>query len=512
MPRAEGARRALVARWFAAGVGAFACSVTIAQTLRLTPTLDGQVLYTNNVGLQPGPSAESDFVTTITPGLNIDYSGPRGFLRGSIATPITIYARDEDRSQITPVASLAGRGDIVKDRFFVEGLASVSQTYFSPFGARPIGIENQTENRYTAQTYQLSPVLQGNPTSLISYSIRDDNTWTVLSSTPVATDDVYTNRLFATINRQPTPLGWGADFQRTQYWFSGESAQRLMLTRARGVWQPDPQLRLFVTGGYEDNQFQLTESRGPTYGGGFSYRPTERTSLDVSYEHRFFGPSYNATFTHRTPMTYWSAQASRNISSYPEQLGQLPAGAFLPGILNALLVNRIPGEAERIAFIRQFLIDRGLPIFLSEPLSLYNQQIFLLEYAYASVGLIGVRNSVFASVYRSRTEPISGQGEALPPILSAQNNNTQTGVGISWAYQMSSATSLNASANYGHSEANPPFTQETDTTSVQLNLTRTLSPRTNVHAGARWQKSKSNENFNDFREAAVFAGFHYSFR
>lgn len=513
MSRAERRCRAVsrAAHGFVAACLAGAVPVAWAQSVRVTPTLDGQVLWTSNVGLQPGPAAESDFVTTITPGFSIDYNGPRGFLRGNVSAPITIYAKDQDRNQIVPVVDLAGRGEVVKDFFFVEAQASVSQTYFSPFGPRPAGLENVTDNRYTAQSYRVSPYIEGRPTGLIRYLVRDDNHWTRLSDTPVAADDLYTNRFSALIEREPTPFGWSSDFVRNEYWVGGTSTQRLMIARVRGTWRPDPQWQFFVSAGYEDNQFTLSETKGETYGAGFSWRPTERMALDASYEHRFFGASYNVQFSNRTPMTFWSVQASRNISSYPEQLASLPEGTFLPGVLNILLTNRIPDIDQRIAFIRQFLVERGLPVFLTGPLDLYNQQVYLLELASATVGLIGVRNSVFVTAFRSRSEPLSGQGETLPPLLSAQNNNTQTGGGVTWAYQLSSVSTITASANYSHTTANPPFEESTDATSVSLNWTRTISPRTNVHAGARWQRSNASRDVNDFSETAVFAGFRYRF-
>jgi uncharacterized protein (PEP-CTERM system associated) len=504
---------AAIAAQCAVGLTVALSGTAHAQRLQVTPSIDLRVLWSDNIDLQPDQFKQSDFVTTITPGVSFSYNAPRASLVGTVTVPIILYARSEDRGEVLPTATITGNVELVRNFFFVDAEANVTQTYFSPFGSRPAGLENRTANRYTSQSYSVSPYIKGEPTSLISYEVRNDNRWTTASDTDVDAGDIYTNSLNATIDRRPTPFGWGADFNRVYYEFDGAGGdQTTMLGRLRGIWRPSPQLELFVSAGYEYNEFPLTETKGATYGGGVRWRPTDRTTLDASYERRFFGPSYDVVFDHRTPRTVWTARASRNISSYPELIADVPAGVFVPLLLNSILTNRIPDAADRAAFIRDFMNDRGLPFFLPEPLKLYNQQTYLYEYAFGSFGILGVRNSVFFSTFYSETKPLFGRGEIVPPLLEARNDIEQIGAGVSWSYTLSSASSITASLSYDVSRSQEPFDQKTKRTLFDLNWNRTISPKTNVYAGARWQHSDSEEGLLDYTETAVFAGFNYRFR
>ena len=103
---------------------------------------------------------------------------------------------------------------------------------------------------------------------------------------------------------------------------------------ARGVWRalygPDPTLQFSLIVGYENNRFAFTEDKGAVYGGGVSWHPSDRTQLDATAEHRFFGVGYNFTFNHRWPLSAFSIRASRDTNNYPQQLANLPTGAAGP--------------------------------------------------------------------------------------------------------------------------------------------------------------------------------------
>jgi hypothetical protein len=53
--------------------------------------------------------------------------------------------------------------------------------------------------------------------------------------------------------------------------------------------------------------------------------------------------------------------------------------------------------------------------------------------------------------------------------------------------------------------------RKSDQVGLQLNLQRTLSPRTNAYAGARYQQFKS-DFARSFNEAAVFVGVSHTFQ
>lgn len=480
---------------------------------RFNASVSTELLWTNNVSLNAGEERESDFVFTLTPRVGLDHVTDRTLLRGIFSLPVYLYARTGDaNNQVLPEVDLFGKVELVDRFLFVDAAVNVHQQFFTPFGSQPIGQGNRTDNQYTSQSYQISPYIEGRPTGSLRYLLRYDNLWSDVSDAPTDTGNFYTNIVTGLIERDPTPLGWGLDLSRKDYQFEDQSrSQTLALVRARGIWQPDAQLRVHLSGGYEQNRFPLSNSDGAIYGAGIFWRPSERTLLNASYERRFFGPSYQFTFEHRTRNLSWSAQASRNITSYPEQLAALPAGSFVPGILDAIFQSRIADPLERSRFISQYMDDRGLPLFLTDPTSIYAQQIYLSESASTAFGIIGVRNSVLFNVFYLKTEAIAASGSLLPPQINAFENNTQVGANVQWTYQVSPMSAFTWSTNVSRTDALAPFTGKTDQWGTELRLTHPLTAKTTAYAGARYQSFKSDFE-RDYTEAAVFVGATYSFR
>lgn len=490
-----------------------ATAVPRAQGWRVSPTVAVDLTLTNNVNLDPAATARSDFVTQISPGVQISGRSARAELAGSISVPIVLYARTgSENNQVVPQVNLLGRLEAIEKFFFVEAAALVSQQYFTPFGARPDNVVNNTDNQYISGSYRVTPFITGKIGSDVTYLVRDDNIWSTVSGAPVSVENSYVNNLVATLAREPSPLGWALDYNRNDTTFSGQSGQQLQqLVRARPIWQPEPQLRLSVSGGYEDNDFPFSAYRGAIYGVGGRWRPSERTTLDGFWEHRFFGASYGVVFDHRTPLTAWNLNVGRNITSYTLQAGQLPAGGNVSLLLSEILSSRIPDPIERQRAVQQFIQQNGLPNVLSGPVNLYTQQVYLQEQARLSVGLSGVRNSVFLFAFWLRTLPISGAGQLLPPELAQQNNNTQSGGGATWSHRLTPMTTLNLSADYLRTVANAPLVGTTEQGTLRAVFNTPISPNSSLLAGARYQLLSSDVT-DGYHEAAVFVGIAHTFR
>jgi uncharacterized protein (PEP-CTERM system associated) len=510
------------ARWQRKSALAWACcsamllgasgSAAAEGIWRTNASVGGTVTWTNNVNLERGNERESDWVFTISPAASVDYLAARASLRGTVAAPIVVYAgTGSDNNTIYPNAALQGNVELIEDFFFVDAAVSVSQTYYSPFGPRPPGLVNQTDNRYTSQSYRVSPYLQRTIGSDIAWSIRNDNIWTNLNNTPEATGGQYINRLIATINREARPFGWGADVERTAYRFENQDPQTLALARARATWRPDPQLELFATGGYERTDFPLSSTSDAIYGGGFRWRPTERTRFDTSWEQRFFGSSYDVVFEHRLPLSFWTVRASRALSSYPEVIASLQEGTSVSAILDQALRSRIPDPDERAQYVQEFMTDRGLPEFVDQPVSVYSLRLYVAERAVVSAGLVGARNGLTATAYYLRQQPITGSGEVIPPAIAGTSDSTQTGLGATWTYRLSTFSVFTLSAGANWTKAQPPNEDRSDQQTLRAVVTNRLGPKTTTSFGASWQNYDSNTQ-SDYQEISVFAAITHSFR
>lgn len=480
---------------------------------RFTPTLGAEASWTNNVDLLPPDQQRSDFVFIVTPGLTVDYEAARIFLRGYVNVPIRLYARTgEDNNEVSPQADLLGRVTLVDKFLFVEAQATVQQTYLNPFGPRPVDLINATDNRYTSQTYRITPYVEGYLSNNLRYLLKNDNIWTNANSIGSASEYSYTNYLYGYLDRDPLPFGWRLVVERNEYRFEDQSRTQLLeLVRALGTYRPDPTLELFASGGYEHNRFPLSSYSGAIYGAGVRWRPNERTSLDAAAEHRFFGTSYLFNFNHRMARTTWQVNAKRDATTYPQQVASLPVGASVTGALDNILQSRLPDPTERAQYIANFVNDRGLPATLVEPLAIYTQLLYLQESATIGTGLLGARNAVFANAFWNRTQAISASGQVLPPVIGGDDNNTQVGGSVAWSWQLTPLASLTASGTYTRTESLAQSSDASDQYDVRIVLTRPLSPKTLGFAGARYQRFDSTVE-QDYREAAVFVGVNHSFR
>ena len=478
-----------------------------AQTWRVTSAIGWQSTLTDNADLTP--NGRSDWVNQFTPSVSFHEAGGRSQLTGALSVPVVLFARTSENNQVFPQASVNGSYEAIDKFLFIDASANVSQQFASPFGARSTSLANATENRYTAQSYSVSPYIKGAMPGGVTYELRDNNLWSDANASSIGNGRSYTNEIVGRLEHGPAPAGWGLDYDRADVRFFGQSqSETTEIARARGSWLVDPSFDVSATFGYEDNRFFLTRESGATYGAGLRWRPNERTTLNTNWEHRFFGAAYDLAFNHTTRLTVWSVAASRNITSYPQQLATLPQGGNVSGLLNALFASRIPDPVQREVFVDQLIRDRGLPTVLTGPVPLLAQQVTLVESASATAGILGARNSILFSVFRSRSEPV--RADELGTIVSDITNNTQLGASASWTHQLTPLLSLGTSLSWSRTTANVESGGVTRLYSLQAFLSTPLSPYTSISGGARYQDSHSDVA-DSFREAAVYVSLAYTF-
>jgi uncharacterized protein (PEP-CTERM system associated) len=233
--------------------------------------------------------------------------------------------------------------------------------------------------------------------------------------------------------------------------------------------------------------------------------------MDATWEHRFFGSSYHVLIDHRTPLSTWSFRASRDITTYPQQLANLAAGVDVDALLNGLFASRVTDPTQRQTLIDQLIRDRGLPSVLSGPLALFSEQITLQQSLQATAGLLGARNAIFVTAYRTRSEPVTGQAvSATIDQLALQNDNTQTGTNVVWSYKLTPLYTLATSGDWSRSVPNADTGLRSTQITFRVVLSAPLSPLTTVYTGARHQRLISDVQ-QSYRETAVYVGIRHAF-
>ena len=186
------------ARW-AAALGGFICAVAVGDALAdnwtFSPSAGATETYNHYIGAdQPGDG----FVTSLSAALGIRGEGARLKLNGTVGATELLYAGQGQSNTFAPNVSLTANLEAIEKFFYIDASANVSETFITPFGPQPANLTTPTNNRYIAQTYSVSPYIQGVIGSNISYSLRDDNVWTPSASygdSSVKTPTTYFNNL-----------------------------------------------------------------------------------------------------------------------------------------------------------------------------------------------------------------------------------------------------------------------------------------------------------------------------
>ncbi len=480
------------------------------------PSVSWESTLTDNVNLAPSDQRTSDWINQLTPSIRFNETGAHTKLSGSLSLPVLLYARTTQNNYVAPEANVTGTLEAIEKFLFIDASVNVSQQYLTPFGARPNNLANATQNRYTTQTYSISPYVKGNAADGVDYELRQKETLSNANGVSVGTNTnrSYTSDITGHIQHEARPGGWLVEYARSDIRFPGQDVQSnetTELERFSALYRADSTLQLRASAGYEDNRFFFTRDNGVIYGAGVEWHPTDRTSLSAFGEHRFFGVSYHVSFDHHTPLTVWSIKASRDTTSYPQQLADLPAGANVSGLLDSLLGSRVQDPAQRQVLVDQFIRDRGLPLLLSSPLALFSQQITLVESETATFGILGARNTILFTAYRARSQPIEGSDVgALTPLLAQLTNNTQVGTNVAWTHQLAPSLTLGANADWSRTIANLSGGGVTRLFRISTNVSRTLTALTSVYVGARYQDSHSDVDAS-YREVAVLVGLTHTF-
>jgi uncharacterized protein (PEP-CTERM system associated) len=350
----------------------------------------------------------------------------------------------------------------------------------------------------------------------LEYELRNRNTWTTSDQAALGNfrTQQWTGRVAGPVRR----FGWALEFEDTTISHYDTAVNRQddksRLYRARLYWQPDPAWRLSASAGSEENNYVLGEFQQTTiYGAALAWRPSPRTSADLEYENRFFGPYRLARFTHRTRLTSWNLSYSRNTSTYQQEALRLPPGSTA-ALLDPIFAARFPDPDQRRAAVEQFQRSTGTPDFLASSLAFYTQRVFLNEVVDASFAIVGARNSITFTAFVGETTQISADALGiLPDALLLTNIIRQRGFGAYADHKLTPLTSIGARATriYSHQEQPADFPTKNDYFNLLLNYI--ASPKTNLFTGVAISRfDTENPNFRpNWDSTSVFAGLNHRF-
>jgi uncharacterized protein (PEP-CTERM system associated) len=231
--------------------------------------------------------------------------------------------------------------------------------------------------------------------------------------------------------------------------------------------------------------------------------------LETTVERRFFGNSWYASFTHRSPFVAWNIGSSRQLSTYAERLFSAPPGSNISSLLDSALTTRFPNPIERDRAVRDFLMQRGLPDSSATTFNVFTNRIDLVNTAYGSIAFIGVRNAATLTLSRSRTTGVPGHNDTAVSLFPT--DLSQRVGGANWSYRLTPLSSVLVSATLADAVGlgqNSGLHSHQQTYRVQYDLA--LAPHSSGLIGVRRGSYDSTTGAGS-SELALYAGMNHRF-
>jgi uncharacterized protein (PEP-CTERM system associated) len=473
----------------------FVPDVCRADRWSVDRAINAELTRTSNADLG-GTTSAPDTILAIRPRIRLLGEGARLRIVGSAALNAVGYAQNTQPSRLNPEIELEANLQAIERFLFVDASLLARQESANPFGPRPeAGATN--ENAVTTTAIRIAPRIEGTAPGLIKYRLESENGWTNEFNAPasVAPDAVgYFGRHTLAVGREPAPLGWQLEIQEslTRYRNSSLEPLKVDLARATIGYRVLSDLILGLRGGWEHTNFETDggENGGGIYGIDLRWQPSPRTQLTAWEEHRFFGSSWRVDFAYRTPRLAWTVASTRQLDTSPQSLLDLPATQNVPALLDAIFSARFPDPIERARIVNDLIAQRGLPTSTLQPISLQAQRLSVLQQTTTSVAIIGVRNTLTFSAYRSKSEDAVNSGPLA--AATALTNNVQYGAGVAFAHRLTPAVDVIGAADWSHIESLEAGGERSIQRTLRLRVNSALSLKTVVYLGARLRNFDSN--------------------
>ncbi len=444
-----------------------------AQTVMVVPRISVSETLTNNVNLS-SVDAQSEQITTISPGVNVSINGARLKTYFDYALNHVYYAQGTSADNNQNALTTFGTFEAVENRAYIDFAGSIRQQAISAFGLQSNNDAAINSNRTEYTNYSVTPSLRGQFGSFASY---DASYSYATADSDASASTTNTN---ASVNLSNASafgsLGWTATASRQEVDFSegrNTEADNLSLGLTYTV---NPQLNLSANAGRESSNYDSQEKTTYNTGSvGLNWRPSERTNLSARSGRRSFGNTHNLSFEHRSARTVWKFTDSQDITTSPNQTGFGSIGTAYD-LFDAQFAGLESDPVARAQLVSNFLQTNGISPtadvideFLIAAASQQRRQDL-------SFALLGVRDTVTFLMSRTKTSRI----DTITSAIDSLTNNdvvTQDGYSVNYSHRLTPNASLGMLLSRQNTSGSTSA-QESTLTSISVNLSAKLGRRT----------------------------------
>lgn len=483
----------------------------IAADWKLTPSLDLEETYSDNIGLAPRGSEKSDWVTQVQPGISLIGTGSHLKAHVNYGMQSLFYANDSSPSTINHQLNAGANAELLDKFLFLDGSASISQANISLLGPLTTNNINVTGNRADVRTYSISPYLRHSFDTLASSELRYTHDAVSTSSGGLSSSKADSMLFSLNSGSAFRTLGWGLSYNGQRTDSTNVPTVTSQTTTGSLRYMVSPKFSLTATSGYEKFDYLSIGAlpEGSFWSAGFAWDPLDRTSIAASVGRRYFGQTHQVTASHRTRNSVWSLGYNEDITTSRNQF--LSPTTDTATFLNQLCLAAIdPVSCQQD--VANAINTGAIPAFLPFATNYFTNQYFLQKRLQASVALNGAKSTVlftlFNSSRKSQTSSVLDSVLLGTGSLTLNDNTRQLGGSALWNWRISPRTSAHISAEYTRNS----LSSQTDyDKALRLGMTRQIQPKLSGSVEFRRLMHDSTLSSSDYIENAATASLLMTF-
>ena len=489
--------------------------------------------YTDNVNLAPAgsPRQRTAWTSDVRPTVTVGSAGS-GLRLNATYSPQLLYRVNEKTQDIHHNLTATGAAELVRQTLFLNASAGVSQVNTSLLGPQSDSNVNTTGNRTSVRTFSLSPRLRPN----FGPEVQGEGSVSYSRASYESANGGINNAQTAQVNGSSSEsrgvalrLASGPAF-KLNTWSVGytgnrtESSQNSAVSTSETITAGGKRLITSTLGlianvGYQKAGNSLagaggvSNSQGKTWSTGLDWSPSPITHLAATTGRTSYGTTtYSFDFSHRTPLSVWSAGYNESITTTHAQ-SLRPDTVSTASVLDPLFVANFPDPIAREKAVKDYIAQNGLAQNVSFARSFLTDQTFLTKQLNMSAGIIGKRNTVTATISRtkSQSDSITGGLSGAGDFASSSTVST-TGATLNWTTRITQFTTSNASASYTLTEFPGAGVGREDTMkSFRVGVSQRMLPHLFGSMNLRRTKSDSTLSGAGYTENAVVATLRLSY-
>lgn len=416
----------------------------------IVPDIGIRETLTDNLHLASS-DRRAELITEVSPRLRL--SSNTGLVRGFLDYSLTgiVYARESSSNAVQQALRATGSVEAIEKWVYIDASASISQQNISALGTQTVGSSLPNDNRTEVASVRLSPYVRGRLGGFAEYEARVSFEATNSKQSNADSRSTVASLHIGSDAASFARLGWAADYSHlaTDFSASGAGGNTIDRLTASLTLAATPELRLTARAGRESNDYSAPNNgSSATWGWSATWAPSERTTLDVSQDRRFFGKSHSVRFEHRMPRSVWTFSDTQDISTNASGAGAAGQRTVFD-LLFAQFASIAPDPVLRTALVDAYLLNNGLTratlasggILTAGPSVQRNQRL--------SLAVLGVRTTLLVSAFHTDTHALD-VASTVSGDLANGNAVRQNGQSVNLSHRLTPLSAISADFTRTH--------------------------------------------------------------